>query len=96
MYTYEMAPVYVLMENYVTERLLEYAGFTNGDGMFFPGILTRYLCFYVFRGAKLTLFVLPTHPPTYDIVKRRFLYLEKVYMFLQHKVKGPLLKLTHP
>jgi len=37
MYTYEMAPVYVLMENYVTERLLEYAGFTNGDGMFFPG-----------------------------------------------------------
>jgi len=37
MYTYEMAPVYVLMENYITNKLLEYAGFTNGDGMFFPG-----------------------------------------------------------
>lgn len=37
MYTYEMAPVYVMMEKFVIEKLRESIGFTGGDGMFFPG-----------------------------------------------------------
>jgi len=37
LYTYEVAPVYILMENYVSEKLLNYAGFNNGESQFFPG-----------------------------------------------------------
>lgn len=37
MYTYEMAPVYVMMETFVLEKLKQAIGFDNGDGMFFPG-----------------------------------------------------------
>ena len=37
-----------------------------------------------------------THPPTYDNVKRCSLHLEKVYMPLQHNVKGLLFKPIHP
>ena len=37
-YTYEIAPVYIMMEKYVIEKMLSYAEFQNGDGMFFAGI----------------------------------------------------------
>ena len=37
-----------------------------------------------------------THPPTYENVKRCSPHLEKVYMSLQHNVKGLLLKHTNP
>ena len=37
-YTYEIAPVYIMMEKYVIEKMLLYAEFQNGDGMFFAGI----------------------------------------------------------
>jgi glutamate decarboxylase len=37
MFTYEVAPVYLVMEHYVLQKLLSYAGFTNGDGLTFPG-----------------------------------------------------------
>ena len=36
-YTYEIAPVYIMMEKYVIEKMLSYAEFQNGDGMFFAG-----------------------------------------------------------
>nr|APU50750.1 cysteine sulfinic acid decarboxylase-like protein 209 [Saccoglossus kowalevskii] len=36
-YTYEVAPVFVLMEHEVIKRLRETIGYTNGDGVFCPG-----------------------------------------------------------
>ncbi|XP_077993859.1 cysteine sulfinic acid decarboxylase-like [Glandiceps talaboti] len=36
-YTYEVAPVFVLMENEVIKRLRESIGYVNGDGVFTPG-----------------------------------------------------------
>eukprot|EP00794_Sanderia_malayensis_P003132 gene3132-3600_t len=37
MYTYEMAPVFLLMERSVLERFRELVGFTKCDGLLFPG-----------------------------------------------------------
>lgn len=37
MYTYEMAPLYVMMEKTILNKLQEYVGYENGDGLLFPG-----------------------------------------------------------
>ena len=37
-YTYEIAPVYIMMEKYVIKKMLLYAEFQNGGGMFFAGV----------------------------------------------------------
>eukprot|EP01064_Diplonema_japonicum_P014120 TRINITY_DN2164_c0_g1_i1.p1 TRINITY_DN2164_c0_g1~~TRINITY_DN2164_c0_g1_i1.p1 ORF type:complete len:531 (+),score=140.75 TRINITY_DN2164_c0_g1_i1:56-1594(+) len=36
-HTYEVSPVFTLMENEVIEKLCKYVGYTNGDGVFAPG-----------------------------------------------------------
>lgn len=38
-YTYEMAPLYVMMEKTILNKLQEYVGYENGDGLLFPGYL---------------------------------------------------------
>lgn len=37
-YTYEIAPVFVLMEEVVLKKLRELIGWENGDGIFCPGV----------------------------------------------------------
>ncbi|XP_057315030.1 cysteine sulfinic acid decarboxylase-like [Hydractinia symbiolongicarpus] len=37
MFTYEVGPVYIMMEKYVLDKMREYIGFHNGDGQIFPG-----------------------------------------------------------
>ncbi|XP_065666983.1 glutamate decarboxylase 1 isoform X5 [Hydra vulgaris] len=37
MYTFEMSPVYILMEKFIIEKFLTVVGYENGDGFFFPG-----------------------------------------------------------
>lgn len=36
-YTYEVAPVFVLMEEVVLAKLRELVGWSSGDGIFAPG-----------------------------------------------------------
>lgn len=36
-YTYEVAPVFTLMEKAVLSKMLDYTGFQSGDGLFSPG-----------------------------------------------------------
>lgn len=36
-YTYEVAPVFVLMERAVLKHMNQLVGFTDGDGIFAPG-----------------------------------------------------------
>lgn len=37
-YTYEIAPVFVLMEEVVLAKLRELVGWSSGDGTFCPGV----------------------------------------------------------
>lgn len=37
-YTYEIAPVFVLMEEVVLQKLRELVGWGSGDGIFCPGV----------------------------------------------------------
>uniref|UniRef100_A0A7M5XDJ4 Glutamate decarboxylase n=2 Tax=Clytia hemisphaerica TaxID=252671 RepID=A0A7M5XDJ4_9CNID len=37
MYTYEIAPVFLIMEKFIWELINQKVGFKDGDGMFFPG-----------------------------------------------------------
>ncbi|XP_047136817.1 glutamate decarboxylase 2 isoform X1 [Hydra vulgaris] len=37
MFTFEMSPVYILMEKFIVEKFLTVVGYENGDGFFFPG-----------------------------------------------------------
>lgn len=37
MFTYEIAPVFILMEHFVLERMRNIIGFTNGDSILAPG-----------------------------------------------------------
>ncbi|XP_062520283.1 glutamate decarboxylase 1-like [Corticium candelabrum] len=37
MYTYEVGPVFVLMENEVLKKMMEFIGYTSGDGILAPG-----------------------------------------------------------
>jgi len=36
-YTYEIAPVYLIMEKFIWEFMNSAVGFPDGEGMFFPG-----------------------------------------------------------
>ena len=36
-YTYEVGPVFVLMENEVLKKMMEFIGYTSGDGILAPG-----------------------------------------------------------
>ena len=38
-YTYEVAPVFILIEETIIKKLLTLAGFTEGDGIFCPGMI---------------------------------------------------------
>jgi len=37
MFTYEIAPVYLMMEQSILEKMRGYVGFTEGDGLLYPG-----------------------------------------------------------
>lgn len=37
-YTYEVAPVFTLMEQEVMSNLIKIIGYENGDGLFCPGM----------------------------------------------------------
>ena len=39
MFTYEIAPVFILMESFVLQRMREIIGFPQGDSIFAPGRL---------------------------------------------------------
>ena len=45
-HTYEVAPVFVLMEKYMMKKLTTLMGFENGDGVLCPGIVQFNLCSY--------------------------------------------------
>lgn len=42
MYTFEIAPVFTVMEAYILKKMREFVGWPNGDGdgIFTPGILS--------------------------------------------------------
>jgi len=45
MFTYEIAPVFILMENVVLTKMREIIGWKTGDSIFAPGdILLIYIC----------------------------------------------------
>ena len=40
-YTFEVAPVFILMEDVVLKKMREIVGFKGGDGIFTPGKFAR-------------------------------------------------------
>ena len=45
-YTFEVAPVFILMEDVVLKKMREIVGYKGGDGIFTPGKLLQIeLCF---------------------------------------------------
>ena len=41
-FTFETAPVYIVMEKFMWNLMCNLIGFENGDGTFFPGIYNSY------------------------------------------------------
>ena len=65
-YTYEVAPVFTLMEQVVLGEMCRIVGFENGDGVFCPGeaMTLRLLCVHkVTKNVFCLLFIsITTHP----------------------------------
>ncbi len=40
-HTFEVAPVFMMIEKYMIEKLNTYTGFKDGDGVFCPGMFLR-------------------------------------------------------
>lgn len=49
MFTYEIAPVFILMENVVLEKMREIIGWNCGDSILAPGIFCVYTNVTVFQ-----------------------------------------------
>ena len=46
-HTYECAPAFTVIEQYVIKKINEKIGYTEGDGVFMPGMLIYVVMFWV-------------------------------------------------
>lgn len=47
MFTYEIAPVFILMESFILKKMREIIGFPNGDSILAPGNISFFLVYFL-------------------------------------------------